>query len=48
MFTAIAQEPAADDAGAVAWDHGMAWEDILTLPIRLPLALVEELAEVVA
>ena len=49
VFAALADEPASpDDAGAVAWDEGTAWDDILTLPLRLPLAIIERLAEVVA
>jgi hypothetical protein len=49
VFAALAAEPAEqDDSAAVAWDDGSTWEDILTLPLRLPLAIVERLAEVVA
>ena len=49
VFAALAAEPAEqDDSAAVAWDDGSTWEDILTLPMRLPLAIVERLAAVVA
>jgi hypothetical protein len=50
VFVSLVEAEGAEEGvpGDAVWEDGLGWEDVLTLPLRLPLAMVEELADVVA
>ncbi len=48
FFTSMADEaPAEDDAVAAVWEDGLSLEELLFMPVRLPLAVVERMMELV-
>jgi hypothetical protein len=48
VSVAAEEQPAEEGTAELVWEDGMGLEELLTLPLRLPLAIVEKLAQVVA